>query len=235
MSSIVFKTIALSVFCVSIGIRAAAGIVVVPNLIELDATDSQRTDVTVINEDEDEAYIKVTPRIILNPGTPKEKAVIIRNPQQYGLLVSPQHFIIPPKQKRLVRFILSQNLEDKERIYRVDIVPLAKEIIPKSPNQTALGLQLLVGYGVLLIARPTHPELRIAMHRQGKTLYVENKGNTNVQLQNIEQCQGKTCYDLTHFTPRLYAGNKQSIALKIETPVKLTAQLSQEQKILTSN
>lgn len=217
--------------------ESLAGIVVIPNLINLASTDLPRTDVAVTNDGDEEAYVKITPHVILDSGTDHERKVIIRNPQQYGLLVTPQQIIIPPKQRRLVRFMLTRPFDEHEHIYRIDIVPVAKDLIPThtfKKNNKNMGLQMLVGYGVLVMVRPEHPLFNIDIHREGKNLFLKNKGNANIELSNIEQCIGNTCHPVKNFV-RLYSGNSNRLLLKYSAPVKMVAQLLEEQKLLTSN
>lgn len=217
--------------------QAVAGIAVMPNIINFTKDDLPRKDVIVINEGKEEAYIKITPHSIIAPGTDSERRIIIRNPEKDGLLATPAQLIIPPGQRRLVRLMLTKPLNQQERIYGIDIVPIAKELIPTNHVQEGsknMGLQLLVGYGVLAMVRSIHPELNIQVKREGKLLIVKNKGNANVELSNFKQCMGKTCHIIKNFS-RLYAGNRSQIALRFEAPVTLEAQLLGEQKILTSN
>lgn len=232
-----FRCLYLALVYVCFTSQTHAGIAVLPNLINIQANTTPRSDVTVINEGDEEAYIKITPHIIRNPGTKFEQKISIHNPEKYGLLVTPQQLIIPAKQQRLVRLMLTHPLTEEEQIYVIDIVPIPREIIPLNTftkSNKHIGLQMLVGYGVLTMVRPIHPQLDIRLQRIGRKLLLHNKGNANVELSNIKQCIHKRCTTVKNFI-RLYAGTTNEIALNSATPAIMSAQLLDEQKMLTSN
>lgn len=198
--------------------------------------DLDTQDVNVFNNDKEVAYVQVTPKIVQNPGTPSEKQVVMANPEDLGLLVSPRKLVIPPDQFKIVRFVFTQKPAAVDRIFRVDIQPVtAGLLIPGSKQKQDVGIKLLVGYAVLVIQRPVNAKPIISITRDGRTVTLKNTGNTNALLESGQQCdsKGKNCQKLP--VDRLYAGNTWSFTAPASSPVTFIASYGDSTINLKSN
>jgi P pilus assembly chaperone PapD len=184
-------------------------------IVDFDAADQRRTDVEVRNTGEETLYVSVTPRLVANPGTPDERRVEIKNPRDLGLLTAPRKMILEPGQRRLLRISLLDRPRDDDRIYRVAVTP---EVGETQRDQS--GVRVLLGYNLLVMARPPEAEAEITGERDGKTLVLRNRGRTNALLVEGEQCApgGSPCQDLP--SRRLYAGNRWEVDLPYATEAR---------------
>ena len=75
------------------------------------------------------------------------------------------------------------------------------------------GLKLVVGYDVLVIARPQNARPLLEVSRDGTAVEFRNVGNTNALLFNGRQCdEAETdCAELP--SKRIYAGNTWQLQL----------------------
>lgn len=170
-----------------------------------------REDVTITNTGEEPLYIKVTPTVVENPGKSTQKRVPVTDPKAAGLLVSPVKMAIAPGGRKRVRFVNLNPARDEEGVFRVTLQPVAGEV---TANTTAI--KVMVGYEVLVLAKPLNPKSELIAKRKGNRLTLENHGNSNVLLFQGQQCQaGKSsdnnCEPLKDH--RLYAGNSWQIDL----------------------
>ena len=193
---------------------ARAELVLSQLVVELKAGSKLRDDIEVWNNSPDRAYVAVEPSEIVNPGQKTEIRTQQRDPEKRGLLVSPARLILEPGQRKLVRVaVLSPSLE-RERVYRVTVKPVAGEL---ASDQS--GLKILVGYDVLVLARPADPQPRLTAERSGNLLTFRNEGNSSLELVDGRQCPaaGK-CIELPG--KRLYAGAEWSEQLGSSLPVE---------------
>ena len=117
---------------------------------------------TNISKDEI-AYVQVTIDEIINPGTKEQKRVTTKKGSKNSFIVSPQKLIIPPKGKKILRFVsLHKNLE-KDKIYRIKVAP----VIGKVDAKGITTIRTLFAYGVLAIVRPENEkdDLRVVLAR----------------------------------------------------------------------
>lgn len=184
--------------------------------IIINYTHGQRVEhVTVTNAGQHKAYVVVMPKRVENPGTVRQKEVIIHNPQNSGILVVPNQLIIPPGQKQDVQITMTKPAGKVDRIFRVlfkpEIAGLEKTAVPK--NQKQIGIRLLVAYDTLVIQRPMQAKPKIHWARKGDELIMTNRGNTNVFINSVLLCNrhGKECHQGE--SKRLYAGNRWTLKL----------------------
>ena len=209
--------IALTTYCLTTS-TAFAEIEVAPILIDVVGDKINPQDIRVTNVGNEVAYVKITPKLITNPGTPEEKLLVINDPSKLGLLVSPRIMKIPPHKYKLIRLVFTQKADVIDRLYRVDVQPTVGDLL--LPNKTnEIGIKILVGYGVVVIQRPSKLNVAVSMERQDKTLIVKNTGNTNVILSNGKQCdlKGKNCQELP--PKRIYAAQVWEQELPYTTSV----------------
>jgi hypothetical protein len=91
--------------------------------------------------------------------------------------------------------------DTREHIYRVTVKPVVGDV-SASDN----GLKLLVGYDLLVIARPgsATPDLRVG--RAGENVIISNRGNVSVELTDGKRCSKVTEICKALPPKRLYAG-----------------------------
>jgi len=191
-------------------------------IVHFEEGSAARQDVEISNAGSEPLYVQIEPHIVLNPGTPQEQRVLIKNPREHGLLVTPSRMVLAPgtaKSMRLVKLDMPGDPEEKnERIYRISARPVVGDI---TAQQT--GLKVLIGYEVLAIVYPKSPAPDLVVERSGLTLTARNKGNTNVLLQEGFQCD-RPDQPLEECSPvrgkRMYPGLSWSVELKRDLPVR---------------
>jgi P pilus assembly chaperone PapD len=188
---------------------ARAGLVLSQMIVDLQPGKASRQDIEVWNNSPDSAYVAVEPSEILHPGSKSETRRQDPNPESLGLLVSPARLVLEPGQRKLVRLASIAPASDRERIYRVTIKPMVGAI---ASDQS--GLKILVGYDVLVLARPAQPRAEVVGTRSGDTMTFRNSGNVSVELIEGRQCvsASKVCSELAG--KRLYPGVEWSLQLK---------------------
>lgn len=232
----IFLHIILLVF-LSCSSLAFAQINAYPSIVNL-SVNSLREDVLVSNHGKETAYVRVTPRLLENPGTPKQKEVTIRNPRELGLLVSPQKLAIPPGQFRLVRIVSIKPSIKIDRIYIVSIEPILGQLkfLQDSDNQARMAIKVVVGYGILVMNRPKLLEPRITMTRRGRTVTVKNIGNTTIFLQYGQQCvRANQCTPLPTPVKRMFPGNTWTFTAPKSMPVFFHGLFAGDSKMYRSN
>ncbi len=179
-----------------------------------------RDDVLVINSEEEVLYVSLDVFELINPGTEQEERIQNSDPQQAGLIATPNKLIVPPLGRKPVR-IVSLKQDATEHIYRINVTPI---LPPLDDAQTSI-VRVIVAYQLLVIVQPEQPVEDLQVRREAGELKFHNLGNTNVLLSEGLQCdgQGGSCIDLP--TKRIYAGNEFTVALPYGTPVnyKLTS------------
>lgn len=182
-----------------------------------------RTDLVIRNDSKDRYYITVKAFEIVEPGTEKEARVELADPEQLGLLVTPNRLVLEPGAARSVRLVSLNHGLTRDRVYRVLVTPQIGSIEgvarPKQ-DESALAVKLLAAYDVLVLARPEDPQPKIEATRTPGELTLRNVGNSNVLLSDGKVCpsedarspgDGDACKTLE--SVRLYPGNVLKIPL----------------------
>ena len=194
---------ALGVACALCLFAPAASAEMALSKVVVDFTSARpaRDDIEITNTADANLYVSIEPAEIVNPGRPEERRVANPNPRELGLLISPNRLALGPGERKVVRLSLLERPEHRDRIYRVTMKPVVGEIAAQQS-----GLKLVVGYDVLVIARPENARPRIEVSRSGNAVEFRNVGNTNALLFNGRQCDDEAtdCADLP--SKRLYAG-----------------------------
>jgi len=104
----------------------------------------------------------------------------------------------------------------RDAIFRLSITPFTGAVQiddDRAPNEKSSAIKVLLGYDVLLVARPKNAVGKLAVKRTSKAIYFKNTGNTNVLLRRMQQCNadGKDCDDLQ--PNRIYAGEIYKVKL----------------------
>lgn len=197
---------------------ASADMVLSQVIVDLEPNEAPRDDIEVSNTGSERMYVLAEPFEILNPGTKEESRVDARDPLAAGLLVSPQRIVLAPGERRVIRVALTGDRPARERVYRVAIRPVAGEV-----TSEVSAVKVLVGYDVLVLARPAQATDAIASERVGRTLIIRNEGNASQEIFDGEQCdgEGRDCRALP--AKRLYAGAIWEQTLPHDTPAQYSA------------
>jgi P pilus assembly chaperone PapD len=187
---------------------ANAGILLDKSIVEFSAHEAPRQDIWVINDDSENAYVKVQVLEVKNPGTEEETREEITDPDLISFVATPSKLVIPPKGRKLVRLV---NLAKPgaERVYRINFTP----ILPPLQEEEGATVRVVIAYQVLALIYPQAPSEQLEIERKGTELGFRNKGNSFVLLGGGTQCDDNNanCQDLP--ARRLYAGNQWRVTL----------------------
>ena len=184
--------------------------------------ETPRQDVKVINDSDDNLYVKIEVLEVLHPGTDKEQRVPITTPDDIKLLVTPAKMVIPPKGTKLLRLInLDEELKE-EKVYRINVTP----IMPPLQDEGAKSkVRVVIAYQVLVLVAPKEPLYKLKYERKENKLLLKNTGNSYVVLTQGKQCPSKdqvqnACFDIP--SKRLYPGNNYVVDLPYKQPTTLS-------------
>jgi P pilus assembly chaperone PapD len=195
---------------------ARADMVLSQVIVDLLPGKAARDDIEVFNNGEDRIYVAAEVFEIRGAGTPAEERVpIAPDPEQSGLLVSPQKLVLGPGERRTVRVAAIGDRPAVERVYRIAIRPVAG---PLAAEQSAL--KLFVGYDALVLVRPAQVTGDLAGERRGRSLVITNASNVAQELFGGQQCDaaGRDCRALP--AKRLYAGASWRQTLPYDTEAR---------------
>lgn len=196
--------------------QAHAEIVLSQVIVDLQPERADYQDIEIWNADGERAFVQIEPSEIMYPGRPEEQRVPITDPEQGGLLVSPQRLVLEADERRVIRFAAIAPRSDRERIYRVAVRPVAA---PEAMEAT--GLKVLLGYDLLVLFRPAKLEGEVTTVRRGDRIEFTNNSNFAHEVYDGKQCssQGDACTALP--ATRLYPGATWSITLPYSTPAEI--------------
>lgn len=159
----------------------------------------------IYNTGDSTAFVRVE-LLEIHPGKSKEAEEVPQKEvsgitlEKNRLIVTPQRLIIPPAGFQAVR-ILWPGERDEEKYFRVRFTPvmpeaddsfnLDKKAVDKYRKETlSAGLNVLTGYGTILIVQPDKPLFNSeVVDSSPDALSVSNHGNATVSLDNIRQCR----------------------------------------------
>lgn len=172
-------------------------------------------DIEVLNSGDHKVYLDLKAAEILNPETANPERVELTDPRTSPLIVSPRQLLVPPGERRRMRVILRQSATDKDRVFRLSVKPYSGsvKIDEAGGDKKSSAIKVLVGYDLLLLSRPAKPKADVSVKRDNSSIAFHNKGNTNVLLRKIEQCNsaGNDCIEMQ--PNRLYAGEMYKVNL----------------------
>ncbi len=215
------KSLLMVLICWSTAGLAQAQISVNKSVLEFNE-DNLIQDLDVTNTGDYKIFLNLSVAQIRNPHTANPERVELTDPRTSPVLVSPKQLLIPPGQRKRVRVILRKAPKNVDSIYRLAIKPFTGDVQLKSDrpaNAKASAIKILLGYDILLLARPKDAVGKLAVKRTPDALYFKNMGNTNVLLRRMQQCDsaGRDCVDLQ--PNRVYAGE----IYKVDLPKKGSA------------
>jgi P pilus assembly chaperone PapD len=217
-SGLLCTRILLTVVLVFLAPVTQAGILLDKAIVEFKPDEPPRQDVVVINDSETEnAYVQVEVLEVVNPGTEQEERRKITDPDEMQFVASPAKLVIPPNGRKQVRLVNLAGPGDQEKVYRVNFTPVLPPL-----EEPGSKIRVVVAYQVLVLIHPNEPTVDLIANRDGKTLSLQNQGNSYVFVSAGRQCntKGENCQDLP--SRRLYAGNTWKLDLPYTTPVTFT-------------
>jgi P pilus assembly chaperone PapD len=175
-------------------------------------------DIEVKNNGNFKLYLDLNAAEIVNPEDADPKRIELTDPRTAAVLVSPKQVLLPPGQRKRVRVILRESATDKDRVFRLSVKPYTGKVKLDNAggDKKSSAIKVLVGYDLLLLSRPKNAAANLKVKRSNNSIVFSNKGNTNVLLRKIVQCD-KNKTDCEEIQPnRLYAGE----TYKVELPKK---------------
>ncbi|MBU9337262.1 fimbrial biogenesis chaperone [Burkholderia multivorans] len=127
-------------------------------------------------------------------------SALLTKPDGQGLIASPSRLIVPADGAQSVR-LLYRGKRDAEHYYRVRFVPvvpkskddfvLSNEEIEQYKGSLSAGINVLTGYGAMVIVRPGDERYQTEFGvKDGKSI-VDNRGNSMVTLEAYRVCKEK--------------------------------------------
>lgn len=204
----------LALAAISVGAPAGAQITVSRSVIEF-TDDSRIQDVEIVNTGDVRMYLDMKPAEILEPASNSPVRQELDDPRDAPLIVTPRQLLVAPGERKRVRMILRDELVE-ERVFRLAINPYVGNVRldeSREGGDTASAIKVLVGYDLLLLARPLPLAPKLDVTRTDDAIEFINTGNTNVLLNSITQCdsEGNDCEELE--PDRLYVG--ETLRLKL--------------------
>lgn len=177
-------------------------------------------DIEVSNNGNFKLYLDINAAEILDPENENPTRVPLSDPRTAAILVSPKQVLLPPGQRKRVRVILRQSAADKDRVFRLSVKPYTGKVKlgDAGGDKKSSAIKVLVGYDLLLLARPNNAKADLKVRRTNDSIEFANNGNTNVLLRKIVQCgsANNNCVDLQ--PNRLYAGETYRVDLPKKGP-----------------
>lgn len=213
----------IAVFCILFAVpvsTVSASMVISEAILHFEPGKPLRKDIEIENVGDETMYIQVEPMIVHDPGTENEERELFKNPREAGLLVTPNKIVVPPKGRKLVRFVVLKQPKSKDTVYRVNFRPVSNGLVS---DKEQIGVKIVIAYQVLVLVQPPKPEPDLVVKREGNNLKFKNNGNTNVLLREGKQCPSDTsaeeeCEILRG--NRIYAGNEWEVELPSSQPVE---------------
>lgn len=214
------RTIFPGLALVALSLSAPAGAELVLNQVVVDLVPGEpaREDIEAFNNGEERLYVSAEPFVIIDPGTDGQRREPATNPEESGILVTPQKLVLEPGERRLIRIAATAPRGATDRVYRVTIKPEAGEV-----SADTSALKVFVGYDTLVLYRPEQITGRVEGQRTGSELVLTNRSNTAQELFEGEQCDasGANCRALP--SRRLYPGVSWTQPLPYQTQVRYKA------------
>lgn len=201
---------------------AYAELVVNRSIVTYKDSASMKEDVVIFNSNSDQnLYVQVDAYEVLNPGTAEQTLVKINLEEQPEFVASPNKLVVSPGDRSIVRLLNLKNENLKERVYRVNLVPMTPpvELVGTGEEMVQSKLEVVVAYQVLAIVLPDNPQPELVYDRANSVAYFQNQGNANYLLTEGQQCNPvdpDDCVELE--SRRVYPGNDWAIDLPFKGP-----------------
>ncbi|SNY69778.1 hypothetical protein [Enterobacter sp. CC120223-11] len=191
---------AMSLF--SSTLTSAGPLISIGSMYEVLNSDQRSLAKRVYNNGDTNAYVRVDVMQI-NP-TVKDSETPVKTLKDAELvkdrlLVTPMRMIIPPNNFQTSR-ILWSGQRDIEQYYRVRYTPVLpvtndgfglddKEIKDYRNKTVQAGVNVLAGYGTVVIVQPSNPKFNTRMTQQKNSIEIANMGNATVIAEDIKICK----------------------------------------------
>jgi P pilus assembly chaperone PapD len=195
-----------------------SGILLDKSIVDFPAGEPPRQDVTVTNQSNEIAYVKVEVLQVSNPGTDQEKRTPVNGEETIDFVASPAKLAISPGGRKQVRMVSLADPGD-EKVYRINFTPVLPPL--EETEEEGIGVRIVVAYQVLALIHPAEPVEKLIIKRDPISITFDNQGNSYALITNVTQCdkKGENCIDDLG-SKRLYAGNKMTIAVPYQdTPI----------------
>lgn len=230
----------IALLYLAISMPTHAGILVSPMKIEFLPNKVNRHAIKVRNNGKKVAYISVAPYLMTYKVDGKPERVALKNAPKAGLLISPPRMILQPGQQSQILLSLTKPMGAQEKEFQLVVKPEKGKFIAK-----ASGINVVVAYSVRVLAAPLKANPSLKVTRSGKKVLIENKGNTGVRVENVQQCDTQTagsqatgqspCIEYKQARRRLPIYGTYSFELDRALPVKLTQRYHNDTRVLESN
>ncbi len=209
------RTILITITFFACAVLPAQSEFVISNaIVEYNSRSGKQIDIQLISSSAENDYIEISVDEVINPGAEDEQRIPLDDPTRGGLIVTPDRMILTAGSRKTLRFVLLDDLSEKEQIYRVTARPVIKGV----STENKMGLKILIGYEILVIVRPQFSEPGFDITRNGRILNISNTGNTNILLQQGKQCpKPDNCISTPSL--RVYSGRKETISLPHDAKV----------------
>jgi hypothetical protein len=154
----------------------------------------------VTNTGDSTAFVSIgLSEIIYGQGEPQEIPLHsdASDAQPKGLIATPSRLIIPPKGTQATRLLVRAD-RDRERYYRVRLVPVVPEKddafgLPDAEREAyqasfGAGVNVLTGYGTVLIVRPAVTRFDTRIEQTAEHYSLTNAGNSTIALEALKDC-----------------------------------------------
>lgn len=158
----------------------------------------------IYNTGDSTAFVRVE-LLEINPGSNNEVTEVPQKElsgttlERNRLIVTPQRLIIPPSGFQTVR-ILWPGERVSERYFRVRFTPVMPEtddsfgldkkaMSEYRKNTLHAGLNVLTGYGTIVIVQPEKPQFNTSVDNEISAITIKNNGNATISLDNLMQCK----------------------------------------------
>ena len=175
-------------------------------IVYLDDTPNAREDIVITNPDAETLYLQTEVFRVDNPGQENEQRVRVVDPEDFKLLVSPAKAVLASGDRKRFRLMSLEGKLDKEKVYRVTFRPVVGEV--KSDRS---ALKILVAYQALVFIQPKDGAYKLGVSRRGDAMLLENSGNINVEVVEIQHCIAEDNCQKLEDSGRLYAGGSMEI------------------------
>lgn len=201
--------IALAAFAAA---QANSELILETLVVELNDGDDGVEDIEIYNSGDERQFVSVEAAFIEDPGLTNRR-VTNPDPEALGMLASPGKAILEPGERRLIRLANLSDEVENEKVYRVLVRP-----VPPIDEPTTSGLNIMVGYDVLVLVRPEQISRALHGRIDNGVLTLQNDGNASVELLKGTQCRAENaCTDIPG--KRLYSGQSYKIDLDSGLPV----------------
>ncbi len=204
-------------------------------------TGNQFQDVFIQNAGTDVEYVNVSLFKRTNPVQDPNKieSASGQNPKDFGMVVTPNKLAIAPGQIKRVRLLNLSHGNKTDVVYGLNILPVPAPVLRSKETEdvhTAAQVEIISAFVVGVYVLPVNPHVNLSLKRDGKTLTAENTGNTNVLLDNGQQCTTDKKPVCTEVDPlRVYGNSKVQIKLSQDLPVTYRESYSDKNEMITSN